>query len=348
MNYRILGKTGLRVSEIGYGTWQLANDPGFWEGTDLNESLKCLKKYIEAGGNFIDTAWIYGYSESQPDKHPSEELIGKFLKENNLRDKVVIASKIPPKNMLWPARKGIEIEEVFPNEHIEKCVDDSLKSLGVDCIDLMQFHVWQDYFADSNGWKETIKKITQQGKVKHWGISLNDYQPSNCQKTLETGLISSVQCIFNVFHQKPTEKLFKLVKENNIGVIARVSLDEGGLSGKITEKTIFPEGDFRSKYFSPDRIKELVRRTDNLKKEFVKEGVSSLAEIGLRYILSFDEASVLIVGMRKIDHVVSNVSFSDKGKLSQEEKEKIKNHAWERNFYPDVDPAMKDKNYLED
>jgi len=346
MKYRILGKTSLRVSEIGFGTWQLANDPGFWIGADPNESLKCLHKYRETGGNFIDTAWIYGFSEKNPDSHPSEELIGRFLKETNSRDEFVIATKIPPKNMKWPAWQGIPISAVFPNDHIEKCVNDSLKSLGVDSIDLVQFHVWQDEFANDDGWKETIKTITKDGKVKNWGISINDYQPTNCLKTLDTGLISTVQCIFNIFHQKPTEQLFKYVKDNNIGFIARVSLDEGGLSGGFTIDTVFQEGDFRGYYFTKNRLVELVSRIDKLK-ELLSDEVRTLAELSFRFILSFKEVSVVLSGMSKISHVEDNAGYSDGRLLSDDVVDKLKLHAWERNFYPDVDPAMKNTNYLE-
>ena len=170
MKYRTLGKTGLKVSEVGCGTWQLANDPNAWVGSDLNESLKSLERFVELGGNFIDTAWIYGYDDSKPSKHPSEELIGKLLKKSSKRDKLIIATKVPPKNMHWPALKGVHISEVFPNDWIIKCVDDSLRSLGVDVIDLVQFHVWQDAFADEDEWKETIQKIMKSGTLKYWGI----------------------------------------------------------------------------------------------------------------------------------------------------------------------------------
>lgn len=345
MKYRNLGKTGLKVSEIGFGTWQLTNDPGFWTGSDVNESLQCLHKYVELGGNFFDTAWIYGYSDSAPDKHPSEELIGKFLKESGKREKVVIASKVPPKNMKWPAWKGIDISEVFPDDHIEKCVDDSLRSLGVDCIDLMQFHVWQDDFSSDDGWKKTIQKITGQGKVKFWGISANDYQPSNCLKTLDTGLISTVQCIFNIFHQKPIEKLFPYALKNDIGIIARVPLDEGGLSGKFTKDMVFPQGDFRAEYFKQERLDQLVDRAEKLKKEFVGPG-ETLAEFSLRYILSFDAVSTLIVGMRNPAHIISNISCSEKERLPVEITDKLKLHAWERNFYPFLDPSLEKDNFL--
>ncbi len=348
MQRRTLGKTGLKVSEVGMGTWQLANDPNCWVGSDLNESLKSLYKFAELDGNFIDTAWIYGYSNDKPNRHASEELIGKFLKESGKRDQLVIATKVPPKNMHWPAWKKFPIKEVFPNDWIEKCVNDSLRSLEIETIDLVQFHVWQDDFVNSDDWKNMIQKIIQSGKVKHWGISINDYQPSNCLKTLDTGLISTIQFIFNVFHQKPTEKLLPYAKENNIGLIARVPLDEGGLTGKFTTETKFEDGDFRQKYFSPEHLAELVQRTDNLKKLLDKE-TKTLSELALKFILSFDEVSTVIPGTRKIKYAEENTAVSDGRKLSPELREKLKGFAWERNFYGPgaTDPDTANTNYIE-
>lgn len=339
MNYRVLGKTGLKVSEIGYGAWQLANDPGSWVGADQNESLKSLHKFVELGGNFIDTAWAYGYSDKFPDRHPSEELVGKFLKESGKKGQIIVATKIPPKNWKWPAWKGIQISEVFPNNHIEKCVDDSLESLGLEVLDLVQFHVWQDDFTEEYGWKDTVQKLTKAGKVKYWGISINDYQPSNCLKTLDTGLISTVQFIFNIFHQKPTEKLLPHAKKNNVGLIARVPLDEGGLAGNFTFDTKFEEGDLRKDYFKDERLSELVKRTDELKK-IMNDETETLAELSLRYILSFDEISSVIPGMRKTSNVEKNAAVSDGTKLSQKLMSELSNHSWERNFYGDVDPSL--------
>lgn len=348
MQYRVLGKTGLKVSEVGMGTWQLANDPNCWVGADLDESLKSLYKFIELGGNFIDTAWIYGYSDNNPSRHPSEELVGKFLKESNKRDKLIIATKIPPKNMKWPAWKNIPISEVFPNGWIENCINDSLKSLGVDTIDLAQFHVWQDNFVKEDGWKEVVQKTIKSGKVRFWGISINDYQPSNCIKTLDTGLISTIQLIFNIFHQKPAEKLLPYAAKNNIGLIARVPLDEGGLTGKFTTETKFATGDFRQNYFSPERLKELATRTDSLKKLLNGEA-HTLPELALRYVLSWPEISTVIPGIRRVKYAQENTSVSDSRKLSPALMNKLKKHAWERNFYPAgaVDPSMKNTAYLE-
>jgi aryl-alcohol dehydrogenase-like predicted oxidoreductase len=348
MKYRKLGKTGLMVSEVGMGTWQLAGKPWGWDAPDENESLKTLYRFVELGGNFIDTAWVYGRVDEPGDEgggHCSEELIGKFIKESGSRDKVIIASKIPGKNRKWPAQKGVPVSEVFPGKYIEEMVDSSLQSLGIDSIDLMQFHVWNDDFVNEDEWKEAIQKITKAGKVKFWGISINDYQPSNCLKTLDTGLISSVQFIFNIFHQKPIEKLLPYAKKNDIGLITRVPFDEGSLTGKLSLETKFDD-DLRSKYFSPERLKEFMPRLEELKKLLGKEAMT-LPELALRYLLTWDEVSTVIPGTRKVKNVEANVSVSDGRKLSPELMEELKKHVWERNFYVDVDPALAQSGYIE-
>jgi len=348
MKYRTLGKTGLKVSEVGMGTWQLSGSPWGWDKPDEEESKKALYRYVELGGNFIDTAWVYGRYDEVGDPSggtPSEEFIGEFLKESGNREKIIIASKIPGKNRKWPARYGVPISEVFPEGYIEEMVDGSLSHLGIDSIDLMQFHVWMDDFAKEEGWKNEIQRITKKGKVKFWGISINDYQPSNVLKTLDTGLISSVQFIFNIFHQKPTEKLLPYAKENNIGLICRVPLDEGGLSGRITMETRFEDG-MRSKYFSEERLPEFVKRTGELKKLLGNEA-KTLPELALRYLLSFDEVSTVIPGTRKIATVEANASVSDGRKLPAELMEELKKHVWERNFYVDYDPSLKESGYIE-
>lgn len=331
MNYRRLGQTEIKISEIGLGTWQLADDPNCWVGADLAESSRSLEKFVELGGNFIDTAWIYGFSKSD-NRHRSHELIGTFLEQSGLRDQIILASKVPPKNMQWPARESVGIDEVFPDSWIEKCVDETLRDLGTDHIDLMQFHVWQDYFVESDGWKKTIQKLTAAGKVRYWGISVNDYQPENCLRTLDTGLISTIQFIFNIFHQKPLEKLIPYSRQKDIGLIARVPLDEGGLTGKFTLDTVFPPGDFRAHYFQPDRLPELVRRTYALKLLLGKEA-GDLIDLSLRYILSFPEISTTIPGMRKKAYVEKNTSVSDGRRLSGKLLRELQKHEWERNFY---------------
>lgn len=332
MRYRRLGKTNLMVSEVGMGTWQIANDPECWVGADLAESIKALYRFVDLGGNLIDTAWMYGWDDAVPDKHPSHELIGQFLSESGCRDRVYIASKIAPKNFTWPARIDVAIDEVFPVDWITKSVNESLKTLRVDYLDLMQFHVWQDDFAKRNEWKEEVQKLTEDGKVRHWGISINNYEPENVLKTLESGLIDTVQFIFNIFHQKPIEKLLPYSKDHNIGLIARVPLDEGGLTGKFSAKTTFPEGDFRQRYFSPNRLVELEKRTNALK-DVGRNETQTLTELALRWILSFDEISTVIPGMRKVCYVDENTCVSDGRVLSKSLMDELKGHHWERNFY---------------
>ncbi len=348
MKYRTLGKTGLKVAEFGMGTWQIAGKPWGWDAPDEKESMRALHRYIELGGNFLDTAWIYGRDDEPGDQkgeHCSEELIGEFLKESKSRGKVIIASKIPPKNRKWPAWYGVPILEVFPNGYIEEMVDSSLKSLGTDTLDIMQFHVWQDDFVNDDGWKEEITKISKKGKVKYWGISINDYQPSNCIKTLDTGLIDSVQFIFNIFHQKPAEKLLPDAKKNNIGLIARVPLDEGGLTGRITMDSRFDD-EMRSKYFSGERLKKFVPRLKRLEKLLGKEA-KTIPELALRYVLSFDGVSTVIPGTRKVKYVDANAAVSDGRRLSKELMQELEKHVWERNFYVDLDPSLEKDGYIE-
>lgn len=333
MKYRRLGKTNLQISEIGMGTWQITDDPEWGKGPDENVSFANLQRFIDLGGNLIDTAWIYGYKEERPNNHPSEELIGRFLKKTKQRDKVILTTKIPPINLAWPAPHGSSMKEIFPKEHILKCVDDSLRSLQIDCIDVMLFHVWLDAFNEEDEWKKICTQLTKEGKVKFWGLSPNYYEPQECLKTLESGIISVVQCIFHIFHQQPIIKLFPTAKKFDIGIMACAPLDEGGLTGTITLDTKFAEGDFRSQYFAGDRLKELVMRTSKLKKLLGNEA-KTLPELALRFILSFDEITSVIPGMRKLKNLERNVEISDGRRLSALLLSELKGHVWERNFYP--------------
>jgi aryl-alcohol dehydrogenase-like predicted oxidoreductase len=323
MRYRTLGKTGFKVSEIGFGSWQLSSGDS-WVGSDKEESKRSLVLALENGVNFIDTALEYGHGLS-------ERWIGEVLKEWKGK-KPYIATKIYPKNRRWPAPSDVAIEEVFPEGWIHEAVEISLKNLGVEQIDLMQFHVWQDYFSETDYWKKAVKEITDEGKVRYWGLSLNDYQPMNCVKTLDTGLISTIQLIFNVFHQEPIDTIFPIAKKKDIGIIARVPLDEGGLTGKIKSDTKFMDGDFRNTYFNDKRRAELERRMQRLA-DVSKKEVSSMAELALRFILSFDAVSTTIPGMRRLAQASENTSVSDKGKLTPALVAELRKHAWERNFY---------------
>src|ERR1700690_1733925 len=215
MRYRKLGRTGFHVSEMGYGAWGIGGTQ--WLGGDDRESLLALRHALELGVNFIDTALAYG------DGH-SERLVGQVVREAG--HKIYVASKVPPKNQLWPARPGVGISDVFPYDYIIKCTERSLQNLGLETIDLQQLHVWNPEWIARDEWKRALEDIKRSGKAQAVGISINDHQPDSALEIIETGLIDTVQVIYNIFAQTPQTNLFPLATKRNIGVIARVPLDE--------------------------------------------------------------------------------------------------------------------------
>ena len=314
-------KSGIKISRIGFGAWGIGKAE--WIGADDNESKKILRKAIDEGINFFDTALAYGEGHS-------EKLVGEAERESGKQ--IFIASKIPSKKREWPSDDNSTLEDSFPADYIIKCTEQSLKNLKRDQIDLMQFHVWNDKWAQQDEWKNTIEKLREDGKVKYWGISINDHQPENGIEAGKTGLINSFQVIFNIFEQKPLEKLYPFCVENEISIIARVPYDEGALTGNINPDTTFPEGDFRNWYFRENRKEEVKKRADKIFDEACHE-VESMPEAALRFIISFDGITTVIPGMRKEKHLISNIANVLKGNLSAEMVEKLKKHRWDKNFY---------------
>lgn len=239
MQYRTLGRTGLRISEIGFGTWGMGGT--MWLGAKDQESLRALHRAADLGMNFLDTALVYGEGHS-------EQLLGKFLKERP--DQMIIATKIPPKNFQWPARTGTPLGKAFPYSHIIESTERSLKNLGVETIDLQQLHVWLDDWTDVSEWYEAVSTLKAEGKIRHCGISINDHQPANALKAVRSGKIDTVQVIYNIFDQNPEDDLFPACLANNVGVIVRCPFDEGALTGAIRPETTFPSGDWRNRYFA--------------------------------------------------------------------------------------------------
>lgn len=316
MKTRKFGKTNWLISELGYGMWGLAG----WTGSDQNEVEKSLELSVDLGCNFFDTAW--GYAEGK-----SEEILGKLLRRHSNK-KLYAATKIPPKNFIWPSKAGFQLKDCFPASHIIEYTEKSLKNLNVDQIDLQQFHVWEDSWADQDEWKIAIEKLSKEGKVAHWGVSVNRWEPNNCLKTIETGLISSVQVIYNIFDQNPEDELFPLCKKMDVGIIARVPFDEGSLTGLLTYDTIFPADDWRSTYFVPENLTSSVDHANALK-PIIPEGMD-MPEMALRFILSNPDVGTIIPGMRKIKHVQRNIACSDGMGLKQEKLEELSIHRWER------------------
>jgi aryl-alcohol dehydrogenase-like predicted oxidoreductase len=321
MHFRKLGRTGIEVSEIGYGTWGIAQKQ--WIGATDHESMRALRRAISMGLNFIDTALAYGEGHS-------ERLVASVLAEHPT--KVFVATKVPPKNQVWPARPGIGIEEVFPYDHVIRSTEQSLRNLCVPYVDLQQFHVWNPEWVGQDEWKRAIEDLKKAGKVRYFGISINDHQPDSALEVIKTGLIDAVQVIYNIFDQSPEANLFPLCQKHNIGVIARVPLDEGALTGNISESTVFQPGDFRDSYFRGERKKEVAARVDALLADMGIER-SALPQAALRFCLSHPAVSTVIPGMRSMRSVEENCATSGLGRLPDKLLAVLKHHAWNRNYY---------------
>jgi aryl-alcohol dehydrogenase-like predicted oxidoreductase len=285
--------------------------------------LNALNRAVDLGLNLIDTALAYGGGHS-------ERLVGKIVAERD--ERIYVATKIPPKNQVWPAPDGIPVGEAFPGDYVRECTEQSLRNLGLDALDVQQFHVWQDDWVGTGDWLEAVDGLKRDGKVRFFGVSINDHQPENAIRLIETGVVDTVQVIYNVFDQSPEDRLLPACEEHGVGVIVRVPFDEGALTGHITPETSFEEGDFRNHYFRGDRKQEVHERVRTMVAEL---GVSEdeIAEMALRYILSHPAVSTVIPGMRSVTNVERNMAVGDGRGLPDDQVEKLKAHRWVRNFY---------------
>jgi aryl-alcohol dehydrogenase-like predicted oxidoreductase len=316
MRGRTFGRLGWRVGEVGIGTFGM----GWWSGADEQSSRDSLQAAMDLGCTFFDTAWEYG-------EGLSERLLGGVLAANSGR-RVFVATKIPPKTMVWPSHRGDPLEESFPPDHIREYVHKSLENLRLDSVDLIQFHAWEDDWADDERWQRTMEDLKREGLVRGVGISLNRWEPWNSLRTIRTGLIDSVQVVYNIFDQAPEDELFPLCRELGIAVIARVPLDEGGLTGTLTRSTSFPEDDWRTTYFTPRNLAATIGRADALQ-ALLPEGMT-LPEMALRFVLSNPDVSVVIPGMRSPARVRANLAVSDRGPLAPELIGELRAHRWDR------------------
>jgi aryl-alcohol dehydrogenase-like predicted oxidoreductase len=316
MQQRIFGRMGWHVGDVGYGMWGM----GGWTGSDDDESRASLARAVDLGCNFFDTAWAYGLGHS-------ERLLGDLVKMDP-DTRLFTATKIPPRNAKWPARAEYPLADVFPPDHIREFTEKSLENLGLPALDLIQFHVWSDAWADDQSWQRAVRALKDEGLVAAVGISINRWEPENAIRALRTGLVDAVQVVYNIFDQAPEDELFPVCRELNVAVIARVPFDEGTLTGKLTMESSWPEGDFRNAYFTPDNLRESVRRAEALRPLVPPE--MTMAEMALRWILSNPDVSVVIPGMRKAQNVEANLAASDAGPLPAGLLDELRAHRWDR------------------
>lgn len=320
MPLRTFGRIGWPVSQVGFGMWGM----GDWADSDDDESRAALERSVELGCTFFDTAWSYG-------KGHSEKLLGDLVRAHPER-RLYVATKLPPKNLKWPARRQYPLDDTYPPDHIRRYAEHSLENLGLPRIDLLQFHVWDDSWAADERWQRAIDDLKRQDMVEAVGLSLNRWEPENGLATLRTGLIDAVQVIYNLFDQAPEDHLFPLCRELQTAVIARVPFDEGTLTGTLTLDSRWPEGDWRNHYFGPENLKASVARAEALR-PLVPAGMT-LAEMALRFTLSHPDVSTVIPGMRRVRHVEANLAAGERGALDRELIARLRLHRWDRKPAP--------------
>ncbi len=316
MQYRRYGRTGWSVSEVGFGMWGMAS----WSGSDDEESLRALGAALGRGCNFFDTAWAYGAGKS-------ERLLGE-ARRTYPHAPMYLATKVPPKNLRWPASPDSTLLEVYPADHVREYTEQSLRNLDVETIDLQQFHVWNDAWATDESWQRTVSDLKAQGLIRAFGISVNRWEPDNVLRTLSTGLVDSVQVVYNIFDQSAGDRLFPYCQQHDIAIIARVPFDEGGLTGTLTMDSRWPETDWRSTYFTPERLAETLARAERLD-VLLPDGMD-LPELALRFILEHPTVSTTIPGMRRPLHVERNMAVSDGERLPPRLTDALKTHRWDR------------------
>lgn len=311
----------MEVSEIGYGAWGIGGKQ--WLGGDDQTSLVALRRSIELGLNFIDTALAYNEGHS-------ETLVGQVVRDTQA--KVYVATKIPPKNRIWPAKPGVPVEEVFPYDYVIESTETSLKNLGVERIDLQQLHVWNPIWFLQDEWRRAVEELKKSGKIRAFGVSINDHQPESALDLVASNSVDTVQVIYNVFEQSPERWLFPACLAHNVGVLARVPLDEGSLTGTLTAGTTFEEGDFRAWYFREGRLDDVIPRVAEL--DAATSGMAgTLAQRSLRFCLSHPAVSTAIPGMRSPRSVEANCAVSALGPLNAAELSVMRRHVWLKNYY---------------
>jgi aryl-alcohol dehydrogenase-like predicted oxidoreductase len=320
MKYRQLGRTGLRVSEIGFGAWAIG---GSWGVQDEAESLAALHKAIDLGVNVIDTAAGYGDGRS-------ERIIAKVLKER--RETVCVATKTPPAPGPWPPSPYCRADERYSEQYLRQNVEERLRNLGTDCIDILQLHTWTRAWNKEPTPFEILRKLRNEGKIRFIGLSTPEHDQNSVIDLMRDGYLDTVQVIYNIFEQEPAAQLLPVAAEYGVGVIIRVAFEEGVLTGKYRADTTFPDDDFRSRHFAGDRLERAVTRVEKIKEDLSGSGLS-MPQAALKFALSPSEVSLVIPGMRNVAQAEANVAVSDLPALDDTLIQKLRNHAWNRAFW---------------
>lgn len=321
MQYAIFPKSENKVSKLGYGAMGLA---GWFENTSKKDMIRSVINALEKGVNFIDTARAYGQSEA-------------ILKEALTQwkgEKPFLASKVEslgPDNTRWGIPQDVNI--TFPKGHIRKSAETSLQTLGVEQLDLLQLHLYWPNWGVSGYWMDDLQALKEEGKVRFIGVSNPDCRCDVVLPLVMSGLIDSVQTIFNIFDPLPLDCLVPIAQKNNVAVIARCILDEGGLSGFLQEETQFSKDDFRQTFFDSIPRSMYINRVNALR-AFVPQYASSLTALAIKYAIHHPGITTALTSMHIEKFANENIAAVDEAPLPEKVFEEIRrHHRWIRNFY---------------
>ena len=320
MKYRRLGKTGMEVSEIGFGAWAIGSH---WGAQSDEDSREAFHTAIDNGVNFVDTAFIYGEGKS-------ERIIARLSKERS--ERIYVTTKTPPTDGPWPPSPYCRAEERFPEKYLREKVEEHLRNLDAECIDILLLHTWTRAWNEAPRPFEVLRKLCEEGKIQFIGISTPEHDQNAVIELMQKGVIDVVEVIFNIFEQEPVAQLLPVAAQCGVGTIIRVPFDESSLTGKLTKDTKFEEGDFRNAFFSGDRLARTAERVEKIRED-IGDTDLTLAQIALRFALDQEGVSTVIPGIRNKWQAEANTAVSDLPPLAPDIADKLRKHMWNRAFW---------------
>jgi aryl-alcohol dehydrogenase-like predicted oxidoreductase len=320
MRYRTLGRTGVSVSEIGFGAWAVG---GGWGAQKDEDSRAALHRALDLGCNFVDTAAGYGNGRS-------ERIIGDVLRAR--KQTVFVATKTPPAPGPWPPTPYCRDDERYSESYLRANVEERLRNLGTERIDLLQLHTWTRAWNREPRPFELLRKLRAEGKLRFIGVSTPEHDQNSVVDLMRGGWVDAVQVIYNVFEQEPAAELLPVAQETGTAVIVRVVFDEGVLTGQYTKQASFAEDDFRSRYFAGDRLERAVARTEKLRAELEGSGLT-LAQAALQFALAHAAVSTVIPGIRNVAQAEANCGVSELPPMPEQLLARLRKHAWLRAFW---------------
>jgi len=325
MKLRPFGKHPFSCSEIGFGAWAIG---GSWGAQSDTDSLAALRRALDLGCNFIDTAAGYGNGRS-------ERLIGQLLRErtkSHPSSRIFVATKTPPAPGEWPPSPYDRAEDRYSESYLRANVAERIQNLGTSKLDLLQLHTWTRAWNRNPTPFKILRQLQREGLINLIGISTPE-QDQNCVIDLmRGGWVDSVQVIYNLLEQEPAAELLDVARECGVAVIVRVVFDEGALTGKVTAATTFPPDDFRAKYFEGDRVARVVARADEIKKDLAGTGYT-LPQAALKWVLAHPAVSTVIPGMRNAAQAEANCAVSDLPAMPEPLVTQLRRHNWRRGVW---------------